>query len=201
MTRATDHGTSYRIAPNAFVTLDYTLHDEAGELLDASEGDDGEPIKYVHGYGMLVPGLESALIGLKVGEVKKVVVPSDEGFGEYDDELLLEVERGEFPNPEAVAVGDEFVAESPEGDAVPMRVVEVTDSAVIVDANHPLAGIALHYAVTVRDVRPATEEEIRSAAAELEQLEGGEGAENGGPQKAAGGEDVVTIGNKPKLPN
>ncbi len=186
------------IEPNAFVTLDYTLHDEDGELLDASEGDEGEPIKYVHGYGMLVPGLESALIGLKVGEVRKVVVPSEEGFGEYDDELLLEVERGEFPNPEAVAVGDEFVAESPDGDAVPMRVVEVTDDAVIVDANHPLAGITLHYAVTVREVRPATDDEIQKAASELEEAED---EVHGTPPKAADAPDVATIGRKPKLPN
>jgi FKBP-type peptidyl-prolyl cis-trans isomerase SlyD len=147
---------------------------------------------------MLVPGLESALVGLKAGEVRKVVVPSEEGFGEYDDELVLEVERSEFPNSKAIAVGDEFVAESEDGDAIPMRVVEVTDDAVIVDGNHPLAGVVLHYAVTVREVRRATDDEIQKAATELEEAED---EVHGKPQKAAEAPDIVTLGKKPKLPN
>ncbi len=153
------------IQPNARVVLEYTLKDEKGTVLDSSDAEDGEPIVYVHGYGMLVPGLEAALVGLEVGSVKDVVVSPEEGFGDRDDELVLEIDRGDFPDPKKVAIGDEVVAESPDGDEVPMRVVEVKADTVIVDANHPLAGVTLRYAVVVKEVAAASEEEIAEAAA------------------------------------
>jgi FKBP-type peptidyl-prolyl cis-trans isomerase SlyD len=153
------------IQPNARVVLEYTLKDEKGTVLDSSDAEDGEPIVYVHGYGMLVPGLEAALMGLEVGSVKDVTVTPDEGFGDRDDELVLEIDRGDFPDPKKVAIGDEVVAESPDGDEVPMRVVEVKADTVVVDANHPLAGVTLRYAVVVKEVAQATDEEIAEAAA------------------------------------
>jgi FKBP-type peptidyl-prolyl cis-trans isomerase SlyD len=153
------------IQPNARVVLEYTLKDEKGAVLDSSDAEDGEPIVYVHGYGMLVPGLEVALMGLEVGSVKDVTVTPDEGFGERDDELVLEIDRGDFPDPKKVAIGDEVVAESPDGDEVPMRVVEVKADTVVVDANHPLAGVTLRYSVIVKEIAAATEEEIAEAAA------------------------------------
>lgn len=156
------------IQSNAFVVLAYTLKDDKGAVLDSSDVEDGEPIEYVHGYGMLVPGLEAALVGLKVGEAKKVVVSPEEGFGERDEELLLEVDRSDFPRPEKVKEGDEFIAESPDGEEVPMRVLEVKADSVVVDANHPLAGVTLHYEVKVEEVREATEEELEDAAAAFE---------------------------------
>jgi FKBP-type peptidyl-prolyl cis-trans isomerase SlyD len=159
----------FTIQPNAHVTLAYELRDEDGDLLDASEGDGGEPIRYVHGYGMLVPGLEAALAGLRSGDVRDVVVPADAGYGEYDDSLVLEIEREQLPDPRAVQVGDEFVAESPDGDEIAMNVVEVHDDRVLVDANHPLAGMTLRYNVKVVDVRPATEAEIERAASDLDE--------------------------------
>lgn len=160
-----------KIQPNAFVSLDYTLHDDDGELLDESSGEGGQPIDYVHGYGMLVPGLEAALIGLEMGDEREIVVTAEEGYGEHDEDLVLEVERSEFPDPAKVEPGDEFLAESPDGDDVPMRVVEVKGDSVVVDANHPLAGLALHYKVKVLVVRSATEEELETAARELSEAE------------------------------
>jgi FKBP-type peptidyl-prolyl cis-trans isomerase SlyD len=166
-----------KIQPNAFVSLDYTLHDDDGDLLDSSagdgdaDGDESHPIDYVHGYGMLVPGLEAALVGLEIGDEREIVVSAEDGYGEHDEDLVLEVERSEFPDPTKVAPGDEFIAESPDGDDVPMRVVEVKADSVIVDANHPLAGLALHYKVRVLVVRSATEEEIETAARELAESE------------------------------
>jgi FKBP-type peptidyl-prolyl cis-trans isomerase SlyD len=159
------------IAPNTYVTLDYELRDEDGDLLDASESDGGEPMRYVHGYGMLVPGLEAALAGLGAGDEKDIFVPAEAGYGDYDDDLVLEVERSEMPDPSKVAVGDELVAESPDGDEIAMTVVEVRSDVVVVDANHPLAGVDLRYQVRVRDVRPATDEEIKRAAADLDEAQ------------------------------
>jgi FKBP-type peptidyl-prolyl cis-trans isomerase SlyD len=156
------------IQPNTHVTLDYELRDDGGDLVDASEADGGEPMRYVHGYGMLVPGLEAALVGLKAGDERDVVVPAESGYGEYDEGLVLEVDRGELPNPGAVRVGDELVAESPDGDELALSVVEVRDDVVVLDANHPLAGATLCYHVKVRDIRSATDDEIRQAASDLD---------------------------------
>jgi FKBP-type peptidyl-prolyl cis-trans isomerase SlyD len=118
---------------------------------------------------MLVPGLEAALVGLEVGAAKDVTVSPEEGFGERDDELVLEIDRSDFPEPKNVKMGDEVVAESPDGDEVPMRVVEVKDETVVVDANHPLAGVTLRYAVIVKEITAASEEEIAEAAAGFEE--------------------------------
>ncbi len=156
------------IQPNARVVLEYTLRDEKGEVLDSSDAEDGEPIVYVHGYGMLVPGLEAALVGLEKGASKDVTVEPAEGFGDRDDELVLEIDKTDFPDPKNVTMGDEVVAESPDGDEVPMRVIEVKDETVVVDANHPLAGVTLRYSVKVKEIAEATEEEIAEAAAGFE---------------------------------
>jgi FKBP-type peptidyl-prolyl cis-trans isomerase SlyD len=159
---------SLTIQPNTHVVVDYELRDDEGDLLDASEAEGGHPIRYVHGYGMLVPGLESALLGLKAGDEREVIVPAEAGYGEYDETLVLQIDRAEFPNPKEVEVGDEFVAESPDGDEIAMNVVEVREDVVVVDANHPLAGMTLRYHVKVRDVRQATEDEIERAASDLD---------------------------------
>jgi FKBP-type peptidyl-prolyl cis-trans isomerase SlyD len=156
------------IQPNTHVTLDYELRDDDGDLLDASETEGGEPIRYVHGYGMLVPGLEKALVGLAVGEQREIVVPAEAGYGAWDEELVLEIEKSELPDAQTVEVGDEVVATMPDGEEVAMEVVEVKPGAVVVDANHPLAGMTLHYKVIIREVREASEGEVEEAAAEFE---------------------------------
>ena len=157
------------IQPNARVVLEYTLRDEKGAVLDSSDAEDGEPIVYVHGYGMLVPGLEAALVGLEQGASKDVTVEPAEGFGDRDEELVMEIDKTDFPDPKNVVMGDEVVAESPDGDEVPMRVVEVKDDTVVVDANHPLAGVTLRYSVKVTEVAQATDDEIAEAAAGFEE--------------------------------
>jgi len=189
---------SAEIQPNCFVTLDYTLKDDKGGVLDESQSEGGEPIKYIHGYGMLVPGLEAELVGLHPGDKKDVVVTADAGFGERDEELVLEIYRDEFPDPEKITAGDEFVAESPDGDEVVMRVVEIKPDAIVVDANHPLAGQTLHYSVEVREVREATADEIETAAAAFEEAEGHIHDESCSHGSAAGGEELVTLGKKKK---
>ncbi len=177
------------IEPNTRVVLDYTLRDDTDAVLDASSVKDGEPIVYVHGYGMLVPGLEKALTGMAVGDERTIVVAPEEGFGERDEELVLEVDRSEMPRPKDVKVGDEIIAESAEGDEAVMRVIEVNPDSVVLDGNHPLAGERLHYTVVIREVRPATDEEIGEAAADFE-----EAAEDSAPpEKADGASELVQL--------
>jgi FKBP-type peptidyl-prolyl cis-trans isomerase SlyD len=185
---------STSIQPNSLVVLEYTLKDDDGDVLDASDAEDGAPIEYVHGYGMLVPGLEAALTGMSEGESREILVPAESGYGEYDDELVLELDRKEFPDPTKVKVGDEFVAESPDGDELPMEVIEIKDDVVVVDANHPLAGVTLHYAVKVRSVREATTEEIEKAASELEDARGHVHGEDCDHDHSH--DELVTLGKK-----
>ncbi|MBX3208307.1 MAG: peptidylprolyl isomerase [Labilithrix sp.] len=187
--------TKATIEPNARVVLEYTLRDADDDVLDASDAEDGEPIVYVHGYGMLVPGLEKALAGLAIGDEKDVVISPEEGFGERDEELILEIDRAELPRPSAVAVGDELVAESPDGEEAIMRVIEVKADAVVLDGNHPLAGETLRYSVVVRDVRPATAEEIEEAALGFE--DAAEGWEPHAHPTNGAGSGLVQLGRAP----
>lgn len=193
-------GAKATIEPNSRVVLEYTLRDSDDDVVDASDAEDGEPIVYVHGYGMLVPGLEKALAGLEEGAQKEIVVTPDEGFGDRDEDLVVEVQRAEMPRPDAVEMGDELVAESPDGEEAVMRVVEIRADAIVLDGNHPLAGETLRYSVVVREVRPATEAEIEQAAADFDEAAGldFEGLNGSGSAHHAG---KPAVGDAKKLPN
>jgi FKBP-type peptidyl-prolyl cis-trans isomerase SlyD len=145
-----------KIGNGTVVDLDYKLHLGDGQIVDQSEG---EPLSYLHGEGNIVPGLEQALEGLDVGDRRQVVVAPGEGYGDHDPRGVQEVAREAFPEGFEPKPGMQLVAESPEGEPVQFVVKEVRDQTVIVDFNHPLAGKTLHFDVTVRGVRAATDEE------------------------------------------
>lgn len=145
-----------QIAREKVATIDYTLTDEAGELLDSSE-DDG-PLSYLHGFGNIVPGLEAALEGKSVGDSLKVRVAPSEGYGDRDERLVQTLPRNRFPDGD-IEVGTRFHAES-RGESRVLTVTAVGERGVTVDGNHPLAGRTLSFEVTVRDIRDATEEEL-----------------------------------------
>jgi FKBP-type peptidyl-prolyl cis-trans isomerase SlyD len=147
-----------KIASGSVVGIDYSLHLGDGKVVDASEP--GAPMTYLHGEGQIVPGLESALEGLSVGDQKKVVLPPGDGYGEHDPRGLQEVPKDAFPPGFDPQVGMELTAEGPNGEPVPFTVREVKPEAIVIDLNHPLAGKTLHFDVTVREVRAATAEEI-----------------------------------------
>lgn len=138
------------------ITIDYTLTDTDGEVLDSSE-DDG-PLAYLHGFGNIVPGLEAALEGKAPGDKLVVTVPPDKGYGERDPGLVQKMPRAKFPKGD-IDVGMRFSAETDDGVRV-LTVVAVSAKDVTVDGNHPLAGQTLSFDVTVREIRDATEEEI-----------------------------------------
>ncbi len=147
-----------KIAKGHVVAVDYSLHLGNGEVVDAS--DPGEPLTYLHGEGQIVPGLESALEGLDVGESRKVVVAPDQGYGARDPRGLQEVPRSAFPADLEFRPGLELTAEGEDGEPVPFTIREVKPESVVIDLNHPLAGETLHFDVTVRGVRAATAEEL-----------------------------------------
>jgi FKBP-type peptidyl-prolyl cis-trans isomerase SlyD len=146
------------IADKKVVKLDYTLKNAAGEVLDTSDGQ--EPLSYIHGAHQIVPGLERELNGLAAGDSRDVVVPPEDGYGQPDPQGIFGVPRAAFPSGANLEVGESFLGEDDEGGAVPVRVIEVREDMIIVDANHPLAGQTLYFHVDVREVRDATLEEL-----------------------------------------
>jgi FKBP-type peptidyl-prolyl cis-trans isomerase SlyD len=147
-----------KIANGSVVSIDYKLHLGDGKIVDASE--EGEPLTYLHGEGQIVPGLERELVGLGVGDARKVVVSPADGYGDRNPGGLQTVDRKAFPPDVELKVGLELSAVGPNGEVVPFVVHEVSADQVVVDLNHPLAGKTLHFDVTIREVRVATAEEL-----------------------------------------
>lgn len=141
------------------VFLQYTLRNDAGEVLDSSEG--GEALLYLHGHQNIVPGLEKALDGQPVGAKLNVSVPPAEGYGERRPEAFQMVPRAAFAEIEArLQPGLQLFAEAEDGSPVPFWVAEVGDETVKADFNHPLAGVTLHFEVEVAKTRAATADEL-----------------------------------------
>lgn len=146
-----------KVADDLVVAIDYSLTVD-GELIDTSEGEG--PLEYLHGHANIIPGLEKELDGMSVGESKKVEVSPEEGYGELDDEAILEIPREEFPENVPLQPGIELEITDDEGDTMFAQIVEVGDENILLDTNHPLAGKTLHFDVTVTGLRAATESEL-----------------------------------------
>lgn len=148
-----------KITIGTVVAVDYTLHLGDGKVVDQSAP--GEPLHYLHGGGQIVPGLEKELEGLSAGDSRQVVVTPKEGYGTHDPRGVQEVPKSAFPDGQAVEAGMQFVAQGEDGEHVPVSIREVKGDKVVIDMNHPLAGKTLHFAITVREVREATQEELK----------------------------------------
>jgi FKBP-type peptidyl-prolyl cis-trans isomerase SlyD len=144
------------IADARVASIDYTLTDEQGNVLNKSP--ESQPLRYFHGAGNIVPGLEKALAGRQVGDTLKVEVKPEEGYGPRNDALVQEVPRTAFQGVDRIEPGMQFHANSERGPLL-VTVVDVADDKVRIDGNHPLAGKTLHFDVKVADVREASEEE------------------------------------------
>ena len=138
------------------ISFHYTLTDKRGQLIDTSRN--GKPLIFLEGAGQIIPGLEAILILLKTGDKKVTTVPYHEAYGPYDQSLIYKVERSQMP-AQPVKLGDLYQI-GKEGRQRLVTVVEVTESQVILDANHPLAGQDLTFDVEVMNVRLATQQEI-----------------------------------------
>jgi FKBP-type peptidyl-prolyl cis-trans isomerase SlyD len=145
------------IARHSVVTIDYTLTSPEGEVLDSSKG--GDPLSYLHGVGMLIPGLEKRLEGMAAGQGFDVKIAPHEGYGLRDERLVHKVTKKQLPAGLEVDIGLELSARGPEGELV-MTVVAVEGEQITLDGNHPLAGIELHFVGEVKAVRAATQEEL-----------------------------------------
>lgn len=141
---------SVAVGPGTWVELHYVLRSAKGAVLERTR-DAGEPLGFAWGEGSVVPGLEAALEGAFAGDVLTVDVACEDAYGPRTERDVFAVDRGEFPA--AVVVGDEVDVEGEDGAELTLRVLAVHDDHVMVDANHPFAGMDLAFTVDVVSVR------------------------------------------------
>ncbi|MFZ4794407.1 MAG: FKBP-type peptidyl-prolyl cis-trans isomerase [Blastocatellia bacterium] len=132
------------------VKVHYTGKFDSGQVFDSSEG--GEPLAFTVGTGQVIPGFDQALLGMSIGELKDVVIPALEAYGERIPELVQTVDRDQFSlgdmTPE---LGMAIEMQTPEG-SIPLVITELTEATVTLDANHPLAGEELHFTLTLVEI-------------------------------------------------
>ena len=146
------------IKKNSVVRLIYCLKNSTGIELDRA--DKNQPFAYLHGVGQMVPGLEKELEGLTVGDKKDVTVLPAEGYGEFNPQLKIEVDRANFPKDADIQPGMQFEGQGDAETKTVFTVKAVVGDKIQVDGNHPLAGETLHFSIEVEGVRAATEEEL-----------------------------------------
>ncbi|OGQ96940.1 MAG: hypothetical protein A2521_11770 [Deltaproteobacteria bacterium RIFOXYD12_FULL_57_12] len=177
-----------KIADNTYVAIDYSLALDSGEIIDRSEG---EPLGFITGADQIIPGLENALMGMVAGDSARITVEPEDGYGERQDELLMEVPRDQFPDDEEIEAGMVFETEGPHGPVtIVIDSVNANDT-VTVNLNHPLAGQRLFFDVKVVEVRDPSVEEL----AALEETDGCDcGCEDGDDACGCGGDDKKPAG-------
>ncbi|AUL99948.1 MAG TPA: peptidylprolyl isomerase [Pseudothauera hydrothermalis] len=144
------------IVKDTVVTLNYTVRDPEGNMID----DGAHPLVYLHGgYDGIFPVLEELLQGKKVGERFQVKLQPEDAFGEYDEDLVLIEDASLFPENIEVGMSFERVTDNGEEEVI-YRITDIADGKVVVDGNHPLAGTALVFDLTVAAVRKASADEI-----------------------------------------
>lgn len=145
------------IAKGKVASIDYTLTNGKGEVLDSSSGQ--EPLAYIHGQGGLIPGLEKELEGKVKGDKLIAIIPPELAYGIHNKELVKEFPAKNFPDPDDIKIGAQF--ELQQDDHIQIATVtDVGNDVVTVDMNHPLADETLHFDVEVMDVREASKEEL-----------------------------------------
>lgn len=147
-----------KVQNDKVVSIDYTLKDDSGEVLDTSQ--EREPLAFIFGNGNIIPGLENALEGKEKGEELSVTIEPKEGYGEYDESLMFEVGKEQFQDASQIQEGMQVQAQNSNGEVQIFTIKSIGDEKVTLDANHPLAGQTLHFDVEVSDVREPTEEEL-----------------------------------------
>lgn len=140
------------------VTLDFTLTLTDGEVADSTQGE--MPLRFVVGQGQLLPGLEDAMIGMRVDEERDIMLRPEDAYGEWDEDALEEIAVSELPEGVELEEGMPLEVTDTEGETYEASVYEVRGDTVVLDYNHPLAGETLNFHVKVIDVRPATPSEL-----------------------------------------
>ncbi len=149
-----------KISDGALVSLDVTMYDAQGELLDKSE----TPLQYLHGHEDIFPRIEAELAGKEPGAHVMLQLEPEEAFGDYDPDLVMLSPVEDLGDE--ITVGLRVEAAGPDGeDRCLFTITDIADGMAVLDGNHPLAGMALRFDITVVDVRQATEQELSDAEA------------------------------------
>ncbi|MCO5260364.1 MAG: peptidylprolyl isomerase [Crocinitomicaceae bacterium] len=146
-----------KAAKHTVVSLDYTLKNNAGQVMDSSEGQ--EPLVYLHGVGFLIPGLEQEIEGMEKGQAKSVTVQPEHAYGLRRDDLLYVVPKSGFQGEEEMVVGMQVELDTENGPAL-AYIEKIDGDNVTLDLNHPLAGEVLTFDIKISDVREASADEI-----------------------------------------
>jgi len=148
-----------KVANDKVVTLEYTLRDAGGQVLDSSDGK--EPLSLIHGRGSVFPAIEEAIAGHNMGERITLELTPEQAYGRHDHRLLRQVPRSNFRGDENIAPGMQFLRII-DGEKYIVTVSSVDGDQITIDANHPLAGRELHFDLVITGVRDALDEELRS---------------------------------------
>ncbi len=174
------------------ITFHYTLTDADDTVIESSQGRD--PISFIEGFGMIVPGLEKEVIHFAEGDKKRVEVKAEEAYGLIDFSKYVQVPKESLPKDD-IQVGDVFRSNN---SPFPFTVKQVHETHVVLDANHPLAGEDLIFDVEIMESREATDEEMQGLREQIEAMqrqvaEGAEGADGGpqGPENPEGGPNTA----------
>ncbi len=147
-----------QVTKHKVVSIDYSLTDDNGRIIDSSQA--AGPLYYLHGKGNIIPGLESALEGKSHGDQVQGSIDPADAYGERIEDLRRVVSREKFGDTQNLEVGMRFRSPMEDSQHVVFRIVELDDENVTIDGNHELAGVRLHFDVTVREVRDASQKEI-----------------------------------------
>jgi peptidylprolyl isomerase len=132
------------------VKVNYTGRFDNGEVFDSSAG--RTPLEFTVGAHQVIPGFEGAVVGMNPGESKTINIPADEAYGPHYDEMVMKVDRSEFPEDMKPGVGDHLQLQDPNGDTMIVTVTEADDNSVTLDGNHPLAGKDLTFDIELLEV-------------------------------------------------
>ena len=135
------------------VSLHYTGTLDDGTLFDSSDGRD--PLSFTVGSGEVIQGFDDGVRGMAVGETREISIPPEQAYGEYYEELVRVVPRQSFPEGVAPAIGLTMELELPSGQTLPVRVIDIEDDEVTLDANHLLAGETLNFKIHIVSINAA----------------------------------------------
>jgi FKBP-type peptidyl-prolyl cis-trans isomerase 2 len=132
------------------VKLHYTGKLRNGEVFDSSK--DSQPLKFTIGNGEVMPGIEKGIIGMEIGDTKTIEIPTEDALGPRREELVVDVERSDFPEDMTLSVGQRIQMRHEDGDPMILTVTDMKDNKITLDANHPLAGEALVFDVELVEI-------------------------------------------------
>ena len=132
------------------VKVNYTGKFEDGTVFDSS--DDKGPLQFTLGSGQIIPGFEEAIIGMNSGETRTIIISADKAYGPYQKEMILEVDRSQFPPDINLTVGEQLELSQPDDQVIVVTITNVAESTVTLDANHPLAGKDLTFDIQLVEI-------------------------------------------------